>query len=114
MNRRVKGVEADLMQALMQRTWKGEVRELENIIERLMIFANGEILRATDLPKEVLSLREPRKIPNASTLKGAVEEFEKEVIRTQLEANQGHRGKTAQALGISEATLYRKLSELGI
>jgi two-component system response regulator PilR (NtrC family) len=114
MNRRVKGVEADLMQALMQRTWKGEVRELENIIERLMIFANGEILRAADLPKEVLSLREPRKIPDASTLKGAVEEFERDVIRTQLEANQGHRGKTAQALGISEATLYRKMSDLGI
>ena len=114
MNRRVKGVEPDLMHALMQRTWKGEVRELENIIERLMIFANGEILRAADLPKEVLSVREPRKINDAATLKGALEEFEREVIRTQLERHQGHRGKTAQALGISEATLYRKLSELGI
>ncbi len=114
MNRRVKGVEPDLMHALMQRTWKGEVRELENIIERLMIFANGEILRAADLPKEVLSAREPRKITDAATLKGALEEFEREVIRTQLERHQGHRGKTAQALGISEATLYRKLSELGI
>jgi len=114
MNRRVKGVEPDLMHALMQRTWKGEVRELENIIERLMIFANGEILRGADLPKEVLSAREPRKITDAATLKGALEEFEREVIRTQLERHQGHRGKTAQALGISEATLYRKLSELGI
>jgi DNA-binding NtrC family response regulator len=114
MNRRVKGVEPDLMQALMQRTWKGEVRELENIIERLMIFANGEILRAADLPKEVLSLREPRKMPDSSTLKGAVEEFEREMIRAQLERHQGHRGKTALALGISEATLYRKMSELGI
>jgi DNA-binding NtrC family response regulator len=113
MNRCVKGVEPAMMQALIHRTWKGEVRELENIIERQMIFATGDILCSADLPREV-SLAEVRKIPDATTLKGAVEEFERDYIRRQLEQHNGHRAKTAQAIGISEATLYRKMGELGI
>ncbi len=115
MNRRVKGVESSVMQMLMQRTWKGEVRELENIIERLMIFANGEILLAKDLPQDVLAGSGPKmKMPDSAALKSAVEEFEREYIRDQLAKHQGHRGQTAKTLGISEATLYRKMSDLGI
>ncbi len=114
MNRSVKGVEPAVMQALMQRTWKGEVRELENIIERLMIFAGGEILRADDLPAEVLRIQEKRKEVQGEILKEAVRAFERDYISRQLERQAGHRGKTARALGISEATLYRKMEELGI
>lgn len=114
MNRSVKGVEPAVMQALMQRTWKGEVRELENIIERLMIFAGGEILRADDLPAEVLRTQEKRKEVQGEILKEAVRAFERDYISRQLERQAGHRGKTARALGISEATLYRKMEELGI
>jgi len=114
MNRSVKGLEPAVMRALMQRTWKGEVRELENIIERLMIFASGEILRAADLPQEVLSIKAEKKISAAADLKGAVKDFEREFIQEQLQQHNGHRGKTAEALGISEATLYRKLQTLGI
>ncbi|OPZ72299.1 MAG: Transcriptional regulatory protein ZraR [bacterium ADurb.Bin478] len=114
MNRSVKGVEPAVMQALMQRTWKGEVRELENIIERLMIFAGGEILRADDLPEEVLRIQEKRKEKQGELLKEAVRAFERDYISRQLERQAGHRGKTARALGISEATLYRKMEELGL
>ncbi|HPI73026.1 MAG TPA: sigma-54 dependent transcriptional regulator [bacterium] len=114
MNRSVKGVEPAVMQALMQRTWKGEVRELENIIERLMIFASGEILRADDLPGEVLHNQEIRKEVEGELLKEAVKAFERDYISRQLARQAGHRGKTAHALGISEATLYRKMLELGI
>jgi len=114
MNRSVKGVEPAVMQALMQRTWKGEVRELENIIERLMIFASGEILRADDLPGEVLHNQEIRKEVEGELLKEAVTAFERDYISRQLARQAGHRGKTAHALGISEATLYRKMLELGI
>ena len=114
MNRSVKGVEPAVMQALMQHTWKGEVRELENIIERLMIFASSEILRADDLPGEVLQIKEARKEMQTEILREAVKKFERDYISRQLESQDGHRGKTARALGISEATLYRKMEELGI
>jgi DNA-binding NtrC family response regulator len=115
MNRRVKGVESAVMQMLMQRAWKGQVRELENIIERLMIFADGEILSTKDLPQDLLvSGGNKPKLPDASTLKAAVVEFEREYIKDQLEKHNQHRGHTAKTLGISEATLYRKMSELGM
>jgi len=90
------------------------VRELENIIERLMIFAGGEILRADDLPEEVLRIQEKRKEKQGELLKEAVRAFERDYISRQLERQAGHRGKTARALGISEATLYRKMEELGL
>ncbi len=110
MNRHVKGVAPEVLELLVHRTWKGEVRELENFIERLMIFARGEIIQPEDLPAEASGWRQA----DAATLKSAVDHFEREFIREQLVRCNFHRGKTAAALQIGEATLYRKMNELGL
>ncbi len=115
MNRSVKGVEPRLMALLVNRPYKGQVRELENLIERLMIFAEGDLLTFDSLPPDLR--RGPSSTPNsgqASNLKSAVEEFERSFILKTLEENDYHRGKTAKVLAIGEATLYRKMKDLAI
>ncbi|NOY59909.1 MAG: sigma-54-dependent Fis family transcriptional regulator [Calditrichaeota bacterium] len=115
MNKNVTSVEPLLMSALVAREWKGEVRELENFIERLMIFAKKEKLTMEDLPPNLSAPMKPSVIASETAhLKTAVENFEREFIKSQLAKNDFHRGKTARALGIGEATLYRKMSQLGI
>ncbi|MBN2000255.1 sigma-54-dependent Fis family transcriptional regulator [candidate division KSB1 bacterium] len=109
MNKKITRIDPELMDLLKQREWKGEVRELENYIERVMIFSDGtclKILTGDDVPQQPI-----KKISN---LKSAVEDFERCFIMNQLEKNKYHRGQTAKALGIGEATLYRKMSQYGI
>ncbi len=115
MNRQVKRVDPKVMQMLSNHAWRGEVRELENIVERLMIFATGEVLKFDGMPADLCGEKEPdMSISKASSLKSAVENFEREFIRRQLEKHHHHRGETAKALGIGESTLYRKMGELGL
>jgi DNA-binding NtrC family response regulator len=115
MNRQIKSVHPQVMQILTNRSWKGEVRELENIVERLMIFAGGNEIKPEDLPPDLYSQAEPAmNLSQASRLKAAIENYEREYIRFQLEKHHHHRGHTAKALGIGESTLYRKMGELGL
>jgi DNA-binding NtrC family response regulator len=115
MNRHIKDIDPYLEEKLIHRNWKGEVRELENTIERLMIFASGDKLSLKDLPSflqdgdqsDFMNIR-------ASSLKLAQEYFEKKYINQVLERNAYHKGNTARELKIGEATLYRKLKEYGI
>ena len=113
MNKSVTGVQPQLMQALIAREWKGQVRELENFIERLMIFAVGRELTVDLLPESPTAFK-PQTPKGATSLKNALEEFEREYILDELAKNDYHRAKTARALGIGEATLYRKMSQLKI
>ncbi|MDZ7372110.1 MAG: sigma-54 dependent transcriptional regulator, partial [candidate division KSB1 bacterium] len=114
MNKSVTRVQPELMQALMQRTWKGEVRELENFVERLMIFASGSELTVDLLPADMLGLTLPKPRREGATLDEMVAEFERGVIAAELARQGYHRGRTAAALGIGEATLYRKMKQLKI
>jgi DNA-binding NtrC family response regulator len=115
MNKKVLRMDPSLVDALMQKEWKGEVRELENTIERLMIMTDGPVLLPDALPVESGSAMPPHSHFFATfPLKKAVQLFERAFIIHQLEQHHFHRGKTAKALGIGEATLYRKMSQLGI
>lgn len=112
MNRPVKNADHEVMHILMSRHWQGEIRELQNVIERAMIFCQGETITVNDLPQEFVSgSHAPHPVNSGLTLKQAVEEFEKNYIAEELARHENHRGKTAKALGIGEATLYRKLGE---
>jgi DNA-binding NtrC family response regulator len=86
--------------------WPGNVRELQMVIQRAAILATKDTIDLEDLP---LDLRDRNwkaaAIPTGMTL----EEMEREYIQTVLRENDGHRGKTARALGIDPKTLYNKL-----
>jgi DNA-binding NtrC family response regulator len=111
----VRGVDNEVMKALMAHSWKGEIRELENVIERAIIFAEGRLITMKDLP----GLFEQRQDGVYSfdvrrSMKDAVDDFERQYIAHVLRANQYNKEATARALKISLSSLYRKIEELNI
>lgn len=115
MNKTVKGIDADAMKTLMNYTWKGEVRELENIIERAVIFCKNEYITTNELPAYIKETSKANdEIGSFKTLDLAINEFEKDYIQRALAQNDYDKEKTARMLGISTATLYRRIKELKI
>lgn len=95
--------------ALLQHTWSGNVRELENRLHRALLVARGSDIEARDLD---MGSQESR--PAAQPALSAAEMGERETIMSALSDAQGVVAHAAEVLGISRQTLYRKMSRLGI
>ncbi len=98
------------MQALLAFPWPGNVRQLRNLVERLVITSPGSAIEIQDLPEEV---RSPR-LNDTLDLKERVREAEREAILRALELSGGHRERAADALGVSIRTLHYKMRALGL
>jgi DNA-binding NtrC family response regulator len=108
--RKVTGFTPAAAQRLLSYSWRGNVRELENAVERAVVFATRNRVDVEDLPQEVgLATPEPVASGDVQTL----EEVERGYIVAVLRAVGGNRGQAAAKLGIGSATLYRKLKALG-
>jgi DNA-binding NtrC family response regulator len=108
--RKVTGFTPAAAQRLLSYSWRGNVRELENAVERAVVFATRNRVDVEDLPQEVgLATPEPVASGDVRTL----EEVERDYIAAVLRAVGGNRGQAAAKLGIGSATLYRKLKALG-
>jgi len=114
MNKNIKGISNDAMRALMNHEWKGEIRELENVIERAVIFCNEDFINVKNLPAQFQSATEPSEYSPSGSLDESVKRFEKEIIIRALEANEFNKEKTADTLQVGLSTLYRKMKELDI
>lgn len=112
LNKQIQGVDKGVMDALMEYEWKGNVRELENAIERAMILCDGPTLTLKQFPHLHSESNHPRKI--ASDLKTSVKKFEQNTILRALQEAEHDKGKAAKILGLSLSSLYRKITELGI
>jgi two-component system response regulator HydG len=105
---RVLGVEADALRLLVHQPWKGNVRELENVLERAMVLDGGEVisryhLRQLDAGPVIANGERPL------DLRGALRRFERQYLLEVLAETQRDKRKAARLLGISLASLYRKL-----
>ncbi|MCC7539653.1 MAG: sigma-54-dependent Fis family transcriptional regulator [Deltaproteobacteria bacterium] len=107
--KRVTGVDGDAMRLLMGCPWRGNVRELSNVVERAVILTPGETITIDDLPAELRA-----DTVAGSTLESAVLEFERKYIASVLVQTAGNREAAAKALGLSPATLYRRLQRVGL
>jgi transcriptional regulator with PAS, ATPase and Fis domain len=110
MNRKPLRMDDAFEKALVNHPWKGNIRELKNVIERAVILASGDVLTVDCLPFDFL-YAESSSDP-ADSLKLA--EMEKLHIRKVMAYTKGNKTKTAELLGIGLATLYRKLEEYGL
>jgi len=108
-----KGAEPEVVGLLESLPWKGNVRELDNVIEHIMILADGDWITHKDLPPSLLSAAESLS-PFSPNLKEALRQFEKQHILRVLQQAGQDRKKAARLLDISLSSLYRKLEELGI
>ncbi|HYS16038.1 MAG TPA: sigma-54 dependent transcriptional regulator [Candidatus Binatia bacterium] len=99
------GVERDALWSLIGRPWKGNVRELENVLERAMVLGGSDLISFRELSAE------PASVHGAAPqdLRGAVRRFERQHLMDVLAATQSDKRKAARMLGISLASLYRKL-----
>ncbi len=94
-------------------SWPGNIRELRNVIERLVVTVREKVIQPAHLPLEVQASREEARTM-VVTLGSALEEIEREVIRRTLAEVTNHRDKAATLLGISPRTLQYKIKEYGI
>ena len=108
----VEGISKDAIECLGNYDWPGNIRELENVIERAINLLDSNIMIKTEhLSKRFTSAKYKRYSDKNEYLKTIVEEVEKEVILECLNRNNWNKNKTAQILGISRAGLYKKIEE---
>ena len=114
LNKNIKGIDNEAMRAILSHEWKGEVRELENIIERAVIFCKGDMITLQELPVTFKPKLDEIDFSFNGSLDDSVRKFERDFILRALENNENNKEKTADALRVGLSTLYRKLKELDI
>jgi two-component system, NtrC family, response regulator len=110
MNRKPKTISKNFIQKLQQHTWKGNVRELRNVIERAIILTDSTQIEEDTLPIEFLLETSPSISKGVFTLADA----EKTHIQNILQYTQGNKTQAAKLLAISLTTLYAKIKEYGL
>jgi two-component system response regulator AtoC len=107
----VDSISPDVVKLLVDYDFPGNVRELEHIVERAVILADGNTIERKHLPVRFLD-----KLKSAETLEpkqfSTLAELEKRYIVEVLEATHGNKSRAAEVLGISRAALWRKLKQL--
>jgi two-component system NtrC family response regulator len=110
--KRIQGLTRDAREILLRYDYPGNVRELENLIERAVVLTRDEVIGAGDLP---LTLHDPAPEPAAgSGLEAAVEGLERRMIQEALGRAAGVQTRAAETLGISERVLRYKLKKYGL
>ena len=111
----VKGISGEAMAMLMAHEWKGQVRELENVLERAVLLTDHDFIQPEDLPfSKVIDVTKQVELPDQTSLNNVVSAFERQYIQHMLKNFDGNRSETARALNIDPSTLYRKMEKLGI
>src|SRR5215813_3950149 len=121
-HKRVTRVPPEVLEHLTRLPWRGNVRELENVLTRAVVLSPGEVLLSDNLPglpeTDGAGAEPPPSLP--FSLDGdqssfpTLEQAERILILRALEASNGHKGKTCEMLGISRPTLERKLQRYGV
>ena len=113
-SKQIEGVTPEALEGLMKYLWPGNIRELRNVMERMVVLSRGDKLTMRDLPAEIKDGSEALK--TTGPLRGAtsMQDAEKKMIMQALDDHKGNRTKAAEQLGISRRTLHRKLHEFDL
>jgi two-component system response regulator AtoC len=113
LKKRVRGIDPRAVQRLMERDWKGNVRELENIIQRTMVMMDRNVIRVQDLPSEMQEEKKGGDFFSFETL--SIKEnnviLHKLLIEKALKQTNGNRTQAAKLLEISHPTLLIKMKQ---
>lgn len=123
--RPIHGISQAVMQSLLQHSWPGNIRELKNIIERLVVFSDNGEVQLDDLPSEIEKVQHSGRlqqdmkirrsdIQKQQSLSDQLQEYEREILLNELEKADGNKQLCAKNLNITRATLYNRLNKLNI
>ncbi len=107
----IRGLSEESLLSLTEYKFPGNIRELENMIERALILAKGPFLQPSDM---ALPERFVGQLPDNKSKPGTLREMEAVMIQEALHRNEGHRERTASELGITRKTLLNKINDYGI
>ncbi|HEX6879449.1 MAG TPA: sigma-54 dependent transcriptional regulator [Terriglobales bacterium] len=108
-------VSSEAMHCLLQYDWPGNVRELENCIERAVALGNREVIEVQDLPPVIRAFEGQLKLGSAVAVTATdLEEIERDTIQRVFDQVNGDKDMAGKLLGISRATLYRKIKRYNI
>jgi transcriptional regulator with PAS, ATPase and Fis domain len=107
----IEKIDDEAMDCLKKYSWPGNIRELENAIERAYNLIDGNVIKLKHLPEKIVSNNRPLCV---GSLNKTLNEIEKQRIIDALKASGGNKSKAAKMLGINRAGLYQKLKKHGI
>lgn len=115
-NKKIVAVSPAVLQALVEQPWKGNIRELENVIERAVLLAEGGSISMENLGLRIPHAQtgEKEQVANPVSLHQVVVDAEKRAIQQSLAITGGNRSKAANILGIGRRTLYDKITEYNL
>ncbi len=120
LSKKVKNIDQDAINILKSYHWRGNVRELENVLERAINLASGSTIFIKDLPKDVIeNLKEPVcdnivEVMHAGPVKETLRQVEKQLLLKALELSKGSRKEAMELLQLKKTNFYGKLKEHGI
>lgn len=100
---------AEIMAVLRAYSWPGNVREIRNVIENLLLTSSAELVTLDELPAELLTGTAAAVAPPVQEPSGRLEETERLAIVRAVQGAHGNLAQAARSLGVSRSTLYRKL-----
>lgn len=110
------GFSQEVLQALATYSWPGNVRQLENLVERMVILSHGPVLEISHLPSEMMVKTSEEKSPGPAEAGSLthLEALEKQAIVESLVRSRGNIKEAARYLGVGSATVYRKIKRYAI
>ena len=112
LNPAVREISREAMAMLLKYPWPGNIRELENVIERAVALGRGPAIQTTDLPPHLTAGAGP--VEEALAKEATLEDLEREYIKAVLRRTSWHQIRAAAILGIDRRTLYRKIREYNL
>jgi DNA-binding NtrC family response regulator len=115
-----KRISPEAIEALLRYPWPGNVREIENVIERILVLSDHEPIELEDLPERVrvgrveTSSIQQQVLRQEKSLTDAVDEFEREIIRAALQHVEFNQTRAADLLGTTRRILKYRMDKLGI
>ena len=113
-NMHAKAIGTDALEILSQYDYRGNIRELRNLIERLLIITPGDVISSTEVRSVLAPAQEHHDASAGSLLYSQLEETERNLIRKTLEENRWHISRVARLLGLERSHLYKKMKKYGI
>jgi DNA-binding NtrC family response regulator len=110
----VKDITPEALECLEAYDWPGNIRELENVIQRAIALGSKNLIRTWDLSKKVYSLSAKSSSAHSKPTRGTLAWYEKKAIQNALAKSSGNRKNAAILLDVGEATIYRKIKKYHI